>query len=327
MPYRTTLLLVLVSTLSLQVGCGLESTGGLSAPVSIAVSDAAVGDLDAVVITIDRITLNRPGEDVVIDSFPDDAGGEDTDTITVDLLKLQGTDYKIIVEEIDLNVGKYQNVRLSIIDDDIDLSYVDETGGGRKPIKVPSGELKLGGFQVNAGGPHVFVLEFPLTQAMTYNPGPDRYILKPRGVRIVDLERAALIEGIVDSSLFDGEEACALKPDATLGNVVYLYKGHDLDRVALGDVFDPDLDPVAANTLIEPYTSENVAEDGSYLIAYLPADDYTLAFSCDAEDDDPDVNDGIVIPLPMDQWVEISLAPGDEKMCNFPVATEGEECG
>jgi hypothetical protein len=311
---------------SLLMGCGPESPVE-TAPVSFAVSDAAVGDLDAVVITIDRVTLNRPGDDVVIDSFPDDEGGEDTDTITVDLLDLQGTDYKVIVDTMDLEVGEYQNIRLSIINEDIDHSYVDETGGGRKPIKVPSNELKLGGFEVTSGGPHVFVLEFPLTQAMTYNPAPDRYILKPRGIRVVSVEQAALIEGVVDPSLFDGEEPCSLKPDATLGNVMYLYTGHDLALDELADIFDPDVDEVAADSLIEPYTSENVAEDGSFIIAYLPANDYTLAFSCDAEDDDPELDDGIVIPTPMDQWVEISLTPGEEKVCNFPVTVEGDECG
>lgn len=319
-------LLAMSLALSLLIGCEPDS-GVETAPVTIAVSDAAVGDLDAVVITIDRITLNRPGHDIVIDSFPDDEGGEDTDTITVDLLELRGTDYKVIVDAMDLEVGRYQNIRLSIIDEDVDRSYVDETGGGRKPIKVPSNELKLGGFEVGSGGPHVFVLEFPLTKAMTYNPGPDRYILKPRGVRVVDVEEAALISGRVDPGLFDGDAPCDLKPDGTSGNVVYLYTGHDLDLDALGDMFDPDLDPDAADNLIEPYTSELVAEDGSYLIAYLPAIDYTLAFSCDAEDDDPDVDDGIVIPTPMDQWVEISLAPGEEKVCDLPVATEGDECG
>ncbi|MBW2697219.1 MAG: DUF4382 domain-containing protein [Deltaproteobacteria bacterium] len=167
---RTILLLLpMILASSLLMGCGPESPVE-TAPVSFAVSDAAVGDLDAVVITIDRVTLNRPGDDIVINSFPDDEGGEDTDTITVDLLDLQGTDYKVIVDTMDLEVGEYQNIRLSIINEDIDRSYVDETGGGRKPIKVPSNELKLGGFEVTSGGPHVFVLEFPLTQAMTYNP-------------------------------------------------------------------------------------------------------------------------------------------------------------
>jgi hypothetical protein len=231
------------------------------------------------------------------------------------------------VDSMELEVGHYQNVRLSIIDEDIDYSYVDETGGGRKPIKVPSNELKLGGFEVTSDGPHVFIFEFALTKAMTYNPGPDRYIVKPRGIRIVEVEEAALIAGVVDPVLFDAEEPCSLKDDAALGNVMYLYQGHDLDLDRLGDMFDPDVDLVAAMNLIEPYASENVAADGAYVIAYLPADQYTLAFSCDAEDDDSEADEGIVIPTPMDQWVEISLLPGEAKQCDFPVAVEGDECG
>ena len=48
---------------------------------------------------------------------------------------------------------------------------------------MPSGELKLGGFSVSATSSQIFVEGFGLRQAMTYNPGPDRYILKSRGVK------------------------------------------------------------------------------------------------------------------------------------------------
>ncbi len=141
--HRALPLVLLISSLLLQIIAGCDAgESSTTAPVSFAVSDAPIGQLAAVVITVDQITLNQPGDDIVIDMFPNDDPNEaDTETITVDLLDVQGLDNKLIVNGIELRVGEYQNLRLSIVDNDIDLTYVEETGGARKPIKAPSGVL------------------------------------------------------------------------------------------------------------------------------------------------------------------------------------------
>lgn len=302
--------------------CDDEAASGGSGinQVSFAVSDYPVDNAEAVVITIEQITLNLPGDDVVIDSFPaDDPDDPDVDSIQVDLLDYQGLDSKIVVDVMDLEVAEYQNMRLSIVSEDVSASYVQEIGGARKPIKVPSGELKLGRFEVIDGDPQVFVIEFNLFRSLTYNPGPDRYILKPTGVRIVDVEEAAVVAGFVNEDLFVGDPECEGKDEVAEGNVMYLYQGHGLDTDELGDAFDPDLDTDAAADYLAPYAVQAVADDGSYAIAYVPAGDYTLAFSCDAEDDDPDYHDGIDIPVPSTEITEISLSAGEGLECHFPL--------
>lgn len=315
-----------LALLPLALGSLACSSGSATTELTLLISDAPVGDLASVTITIDRIRLDRPGSDVTIDTFPNaDPMLPDTDTLTIDLLEVQGLDSVLVVDGLEVPVGEYQNMRLTIVDEDIDASWVEEVGGAKFPIKVPSEELKLGRFEVLDEGVQTFVLEFDLTKAMTFNPGPDRYILKPRGVRIVDVARAALVAGLVDADLFDGEPPCDDKLDATLGNRVYLYRGHGLDGDALGDVFDPDVDLGAAASLVEPYAAETVGGDGAYLFAYLPAGPYTLAFSCDAIDDDPDLDEDIVIPSPDGQLVEISLGEGEELGCDFPLV-QGQ-CG
>ncbi len=164
------------------------------------------------VITIDAMELRRKdsgecdddpatGDCVFIDDFTED--GEVVDTITVNLLDLQDGDNQIIIQDLELEAGEYDQLRLSIIDEDINFSWVKETANADvlKELKVPSGELKLGGFTVESGGVQVFVIEFDLRKAMTYNPGPpgpDRYILKPTGVRVVEVAAAASISGTVD---------------------------------------------------------------------------------------------------------------------------------
>jgi hypothetical protein len=310
--------------------------GGISSSspgtVSLGLSDAPVGDLSEVVITIDGIEIKREdGDDcddntesddcAYIDHFTDD--GDDVDTVQVDLLKLQGSDNKIIVEKIELEAGEYDQLRLSVIDEDTNYSWVKEkaSGDALKLLKVPSDELKLGGFTVDSGGVQVFIIEFNLHKAMTYNPGPDRYILKPRGVRVVDVETAASISGVVNSALFDGNSTspCIDKVDVNVGNVIYLYQGHDLNADNLADNFDSDVDDSAPDTAIAPYASETVAEDGTYEIAYLAPGNYTLAFTCEAEEDDSELLDGIVIPSPDTQIVELNLAEGESETCDLPL--------
>jgi hypothetical protein len=305
------------------IACG--DAGTPTAPISFALSDAPVEDLDSVVITIDKITLNRPGHnDVVIDRFTNaDLGVFDEDTITIDLLDYRGEDNVLIVGPVEVDVDEYQNLRIEVIESDITKSWVDEVGGGRKLIKVPSRELKLGRFEVTDTGDQTFILEFDLRRALTYNPGPDRYILKPRGIRIIEVQLGATLEGLVAAELFDGEPPCDSKADAFVGNVMYLYNGTGLDLDKLGDAFDPDLDLVAAATLLEPYASESVASDGHYMFAYLPAGAYTLAFSCDATGDDPDYDDGILIPSPVDEAIEFTIDPGTALACDFPLDVGG----
>lgn len=304
------------------LGCSDSSTP--TTTVSFEISDAPVGDLEAVVITIDEVTINQPGDDIVIDSFPaENPEDPDTDTITIDLLQFQGLDSVLVIDGLELEVGDYQNLRLSIVATGVDASYVEEEGGERFPIKQPSNELKLGGFEVTDTGLQTFVIEFNVAKALTYNPGPERYILKPRGVSIVDVAVAALVEGTVEEALFTGTTACAEKEVATVGNTVYLYEGHDLDTTALGDNFDPEEDPEAAANLVEPLGSEIVGEDGAYLFAYLEPGAYTVAFSCDAEGDDPEVDDGIVIPLPEDQIHEFDLGESETVRVDFTGAGTG----
>lgn len=311
------------------LGCGDGSGGGGSAttaPVSFGVSDAPVEGLLSVVITIDRIILDRDGnDDVIINRFTnEDLGVFDEDTITIDLLDYRGQDNLLIVGPVELDVAEYQRLRLEVIDNDISRSYVEEMGGAIRPIMVPSGQLNLGRFEVDSSGDQTFILEFGLRKAMTYNPGPDRYILKPRGVRIIEVSQGTMIAGVVDGSLFDGAPPCDEKvEDPFDGNVMYLYQGRGLDASTLADDFDPALDPDAGAELIEPFASETVDVDGNYTFAYLPAGDYTLAFSCNAIDDDPEFDDGFVIPTPDDQIIEITTLPGESWTCDFDEVSNG----
>ncbi len=291
--------------------------------ISLGISDAPVEDLKQVNIVVDSIRLQKEGEsDVVIETFTSsDLGITDQETFTIDLLEYQGGEQAIVIENLEVTSGEYSNIRLEILDENSNFSNVltqlDET----KELNIPSDELQLGGFTVDADGTQTFTIEFNLRQAMVYRPGPDDYMIKPRGIYVLDNSTASSLQGeINDITLFDTEAPCNAKSDPTTGNVVYLYQGHELVVDNLADTFDPDTSTtdIPANA-IEPYASETVTDSTGYEFGFLPSGNYTLVFSCDAANDDPEDFDGLSLPFPEDQIIELTFTAGAGVVCDLPI--------
>jgi hypothetical protein len=344
LPFCKTKRLVSVCCASLLLAaCGSSSSDSSSdsdpttSDVGIRFSDAAVGDLDSVNITVDKLIFNRSGEDIVVDTFTsEELNLIDSDTFQLNLLDFQGLESSLVLDSVTLPVGDYQNLRIVIPDND-DGTYVQETGSDTtNELKVPSGVLKLGGFTVGATSSQTFVVEFGLRQAMTYNPGPARYILKPTGVRIVRLEDAANISGTVDLST----ASCLPTDDTTLSHVAYLYAGHDLDASLLGDLFvreadievsegedvGTEFDADVADNIIAPVVATSIDENGDYLFSYLNAGDYTVGIACNASADDPTLYDGITVPSPSGLVVELAVAKNEGMVCDFTEGFDVEAC-
>ncbi len=301
--------------------CGSSSNDSAkTSTVNFGLSDAPVENLSSVVVTVESMTLQTAsGEDILVDEFYNSNDpAAPLAQFQIDLLDYQGDQYRIISKDLELEVGAYQSLTLDILDEDVSNAYVEELDGAIKPIKVPSDRLKLGGFTVDETGLQTFIVEFDLRQSMTYNPGPDRYILKPRGVRIVEAAASSTVSGVVDLSFYNAIEPCANKTGGSVGNVIYLYEGHDLDEASFTDQLDPDLSSNGITTENNPFTSITLDDLGQYEIAFLPPGDYTLVFSCVAENDDPDVYDNLAIPAPDNTILELTLSAGETKRVNIP---------
>jgi hypothetical protein len=336
--YLRVALILFLAAIVIACGSSSNDTSTPTSDVSIRFSDAPVEDLDTVMITVDKLIFNRSGEDIVVDTFTsEELSLNEADTFQLNLLDYQGLESSLVLDSVTLPVGDYQNLRVVIQDGN--GTYVQETDNDtHKELKVPSGELKLGGFTVGETSTQTFVIEFGLRQAMTYNPGPpgpDRYILKPRGVRIVRLADAASISGTVDIST-----ASCLATEG-LSHVAYLYAGHNLDTSLLGDVFvreadieasneneaGVDYDGVVAANIITPEVATSIDPvTGDYIFSYLKDGDYTVAISCNAAEDNAILHDGISIPNPEGLIVELSLAKESDRICNFVEDFDVEDC-
>ncbi len=310
---KTTLALI-ISAVLVQ-GCGSDSDNiTLNAPsFSLSVSDAPVENAVTVVACFSQIELkssdsannktfligDTSGAAVANDLCTDSNDAVVANTRGIDLLSFTGADSTELLNNIEINPGNYNQIRLvmsnlsyATVDLDNDGIEDDNDQDGRAdriPIRVPSNELKLDGFTATLGGITDLTVEFDLRKGMTNPVGQEGYILKPRGVRIVDNTESGHIEGTVSEALLMNN-MCDVMPEDLSDTVasVYVYPGTDLDSAELADN--------GGTESIESLTSAPVLFDGattySFEIGFVSSGDYTLALTC-SSDTDPEGDDDV----------------------------------
>lgn len=313
---KLTVLTPVITSLMLAACGGSDSPASVNtAKVSFAVSDAPVDNAQKVVIAFDKIELVKNGQDNIV---LDVTGPNGANYRQLDLMQYQGTDSSTIITDQSIPTGTYNNLILHILDESTgsDLSYVVGENG-QIPLKQPSQKLQLGSFTVSQDSVQSFTIEFDLRQSLVENRNGGRYNLKPHGVKILNNAAVAALSGNVDVNLFNAGSC-----NNDTGNFVYLYPGHNLDLTKLADNYDPATNTTALpEGVIAPYASTDVmwvsGNYGSYSFGYVPTGDYTVAFTCSSENDDPDQFDSITIPDPATQFHEISITAGQNLQQDF----------
>ncbi|WKE65408.1 DUF4382 domain-containing protein [Gallaecimonas kandeliae] len=300
-------------------GSGGDTTAPNSAVLSMSIGDAPVDGADKVVVTVNNIILKRDGDTDVVLPVQDASGNP----VQLNLLDYQGGTTFLALNNVTIPAGTYTDVRLDINDLTTSASYV-ETGDGIFELKVPSDQLKLGGFTASAGGQLAFTIDFNLRKAMTYNPGPQRYILKPRGISLEESAILGKIDGTVDPAL---AESCNTGTDTNYG-FVYLYSGHnltnladDFDAGAAGAPSDASIPVASMAVTLQDDGNPSTTDPYGYQFGLLMPGDYTLAFSCDGINDQPETYEGLTIPNPAGLVYELSLTDGGDVVQDIaPVA-------
>ncbi|HSW13415.1 MAG TPA: DUF4382 domain-containing protein [Solimonas sp.] len=268
--------LACLATLS---ACGGGGGGGMG-EMKVSITDAPVDNAKEVVITISGIDVKPKGDGPAI-KFP----------LAVPLRRnlLEFTDGVAFVAlpPVDLPAGEYEWLRLNIIDTTLDDAHVLLNDESVHSLKVPSDTLRLiRGFTVPEDGIVSLIVDFDLRKSLVERSGG--YNFKPV-LRVVDEDRAGLISGTVANSLVTAADCPAALPTATdsAGRVVYVYAGSN----AIPDDIDT-TDP-------QPVVSSFVRPDGAggyrYTVAYLPVGDYTVAFTCHGDSDNPETDDPTVV--------------------------------
>ena len=254
-------------------GCGQggPSTGTLT----LDVTDSPVSGAVSVVVVFSGVEIQpAEGERINFDFASDRE---------IDLLGLTGDESETILDGVTLTAGQYNWIRLKV---KAELGVVDSfivfEGDleNRISLYVPSGDetgLKLNRpFDVPAGGSADFTIDFDLRKSVHNPEGYEDYVLRPT-LRIVDNTEVGKIVGTVDASLLD--------PDG--GNAVYVFEGTD---VSPDDIDSNAPEPINTGT-VDKVT-------GEYTVGFLTAGDYTVAFTADADLDDPATDDPVTFELP-----------------------------
>lgn len=303
---KTRKTLLAAALTSAVAACGGGGGGGTTVSattgvLNVNVTDAAVDDVKRVLVQFTGVSVKPaegPPEDIqlsgksrtcqdVLDGTPESDTPEGETTIRcIDLLTLQGTESASLLSGVELDAGNYTWMRLAVeAERGVLDSIVEPDTGGVESLYIPSGSqsgLKLNSsFTILAGGRHNFMIDFDLRKSLNDPQGFPDYRLKP-SLRLIDMSESGNIVGTVQAALLtEGAESGCSDSSA-----VYVYTG---DNATVGEEGsgNPPLTSAAVGL-------DNNSGDWTYTVGFLAPGDYTVAFTCQAGDDDPDSgNDGI----------------------------------
>ena len=201
---------LLVATLPafLLAACGgssMDDPMSTTAQLTLAITDAPVDGAAIVNIQVTGVEIKSASD---MDNIDEDFN----EPMNIDLLALQGGGSINLLENVTIEAGTYQWIRLKVnAERSVNDSYLlplDDTGEPMEDIDVnrislwiPSGNqtgLKLNhSFVVTAGGATNFTIDFDLRKSITNPVGQDDYFLKP-SLRLVDNSEVGEISGEVD---------------------------------------------------------------------------------------------------------------------------------
>jgi hypothetical protein len=244
-------------------GCSLFEGEG---QVTLSVADAPVDGLDSVVVQFNRVTFVTDDDERESITF--------SPPQRVDLLEFTDGEHFALLADEPLPDGRYRKIefRLDASADTTD-SYVTEAGSDLQlSLDVPDEfepQLTVStDFTVDQDSSVDVTVDVDLRRSL-FQDDDGTYELRPKLRAVLD-DEVGSVGGTVSSGLLDN---CS-------GPAVYAFSG--------SSVTPDDVDQAG----VEPVNSAIVdTADGSYAIGFLEAGSYTLAFTCDADLDEPDASD------------------------------------
>jgi hypothetical protein len=221
--------------------------------------------------------------------------------LTVNLLALTDTNAAILVNEAVIEPGSYEWLAMDIAAErGVRDSYVMTEAGGEEEIelRVPSNRLRLvSGFEVGANEAVRLLFDWDMRQGLVFPPGQGQYMLKP-AFRMLDVTEYGVLQGTIAATTvgaLDAPNVCVSDDnlDINEGNVVYVFETVTPGVAATPDDVDGTSDPVAT---IE--ATRNAAGDYVYRTLIDPGS-YTVVFTCEGGNDDPENADDITFLNPV----------------------------
>ncbi|MCW8194044.1 DUF4382 domain-containing protein [Proteobacteria bacterium 005FR1] len=276
------LYLGILATVSLIGVAGCDGTGvderfgGDDGNLSLWITDAPVQDVDSVIVTITGVVIEPVEGDPIEITFDTP---EEVDLIDV----IDDPDRREeLLDDYPLPVGSYTSLRLVL---DETRLYVD-TNGRQEVLTIP--EEEKAGLELEFNVDVEDDTELDLTIDFDVRKSLRRidattFELHP-SLRIVRTERTGTLVGVVDEDLIVNNPRCNDRFDFREGNAVYVFSGAGTNPQDIqGNAGDP-----LATGIVE--LDSGVWE---FVVGFLPQGNYTAVFTCDAELDDPEIDDDL----------------------------------
>lgn len=245
-------------------GCELFEQGGR---VDLRLTDAPIDGVSKVVVVIEGVEFRDVDGSSERFSFPTPR--------QIDLLELSNGRTTLLLEDELLPEGDYDSIRLRLRNDPDDReSYVQLQNGQIFGLYVPEGEegkLRISSdFTIEEGDRREMTIDFDLRRSLREpddEEETDAYRLLP-SLRVVEDRRTGTITGRIADSRLGSDCAPA----------VYVYPG----RVTPVDIGGSGTQPLTSSRVLR-----DLDGDARYTAAFLPEGEYTVAFTCEADEDDP----------------------------------------
>jgi uncharacterized protein DUF4382 len=258
--------------------------------ISVSLTDGPREDASEMVLHVTGIEMGHADGRIVNVGM---AGGP----MEVDMMQLQNGMSVQLVDGVEVPMGQYEWMRLSI---DPALSHVGLANtGGHHSMQMGSnaadGLEVHDRFEIGEREHSEFMLDFDTRLGLQHHSGGmmgDRYELHS-AMRMVHMGEAGGMRGIVDPSMIDVNHAAC--DDLPGGNWVYLFPG---DAAQPDDIAMPDTDGMAGPMAVDRVELDTMTGDHRYHFAYLEPGTYRLAMTCsgewdeDSDDDYPSDPDG-----------------------------------
>jgi hypothetical protein len=195
-------------------------------------------------------------------------------------LDVNGDALRLFTDEA-LSEGSYTGVRLLLADDE--TGSVSRSDGTQYPLQIAEGDYARVNFTVekDKASRENLALSLDLRRSLSFNTDDGEYTLTPQ-LRAAPAGTAARINGSV-------EQACPSGTSLDTGGAVYLFEGHDVEPDDIGSGIEPYATTAVMSSLFD--------SQFTYALRFLPPGDYTIALTCNGNDDDPTANDDLTFVL------------------------------
>ena len=250
---------------------------GCEGAVSFDISATPPEDVESAILRIQTLRLTRE------DGSTQDI---DLDDLEIDLVNLSRGRTRALISSEELSTGSYTRATLLLDAESETLdSYLVFNDGSEVSLTLNAGSslAATADFSIKEDDDTSMTLHLDLRSSLLLDASSagDR-IIYPR-MRLLENGDVGSISGNVEDALLS-ESGCESDNDPSLGEVMYVFAGTSITPEEID------------GSLPDPVTTALLSRDSvnaDYVAAFLPAGDYTVALTCNAELDDPLRFDGI----------------------------------